>query len=304
MKKHDAPALPGWLARALPFDRVVVEANGRTIHAIDHGPRGAPVIALFHGNPTWCFLWRKVIAALAADPRARGFRIVAPDLLGLGLSEKPLRPEDHTVTLHVETQLAALRALDAAPSLIVGQDWGGPIGAGVARGFALEGAAPRALMFMNTAVLPPKQPIRATSFHRFANRPVISDLAFRALLFPVPVLSRTQGDPRSIGPYELAAYAWPLRRLRDRAAPLGLARMVPHREGHPSIAPLTDIGEWVRAFDGQLGLLWGTKDPILGRALARHQAELPRARVETCGAGHFLQEEVPDRIAQMALDLV
>lgn len=304
MKKHDAPALPAWLARELPYRRVAIETEHGAIHAIDDGPPDGPVVAMFHGNPTWSYLWRKVIAALRATERGRALRLVAPDLLGLGLSDKPRRPSDHTVELHVRSQDAALAALSARPRVIVGQDWGGPISAGVAKAMSERGAPVHALFFMNTGVIPPKRPIRATAFHRFAHRPVLSDLAFRGLLFPVPVLPRTQGDPRSIGVRELAAYAYPLRHLWDRAAPLGLARMVPHREGHPSIPALDAIGRYVVGFDGPLRLLWGVRDPVLGRGLARHREELPRAVVETCEAGHFLQEEVPDRIAQTILDLV
>ncbi len=73
--------------------------------------------------------------------------------------------------------------------------------------------------------------------------------------------------------------------------------MVPDGPDHPSVAELERGEAWLRAFEGPLTLVWGMRDPILGRALARHERELPRARVVRTEAGHFLQEEVPGMIA-------
>jgi haloalkane dehalogenase len=285
-----APPLPRWIARELPWRRRVVRVGAGRIHLVDEG-EGVAVL-LVHGNPTWSFLWRKVVARLA--PRG-GLRLVVPDLLGFGLSDKPRAPADHTFALHVGAIAELTEALGLDHAIVVGQDWGGPIGVGAAmeRGEAFV----RGLVLANTAVLEPARPFRPKAFHRFSHLPIVSDVAFRGLLFPVPVMHTTQGDRASIGLRERAAYAWPLRRLRDRAGPLGLARMVPDREDHPTV-PLADrLGRFVRGYEGPAALVWGERDPILGRALARHREALPRASVEVTRAGHFLQEEVPDGIA-------
>jgi cis-3-alkyl-4-acyloxetan-2-one decarboxylase len=123
-------------------------------------------------------------------------------------------------------------------------------------------------------------------------------VAFRLLGFPLQVLGRTQADPRSISGDVQRAYRWPLRHVRDRAAPLALARMVPSHAAHPSLPALREGEAWVRGFRGPVELVWGTKDPILGRALRRHREALPQARVTELEAGHFLQEEKPEEIAQ------
>lgn len=283
----DAPPLPRWISRQLPYRRRMADVDGRRVHFIDEG-EGRPVL-LMHGNPTWSYLWRKVIARL----RGR-FRLVAPDLLGLGLSDKPARPGDHTVELHVRTMVRLTDMLDLRGAILVGQDWGGPVVTGVGS------RAPdrvHGLVLANTSVLPPARPFRPKAFHRLSHAPVVSDLLFRGLGFPLPVLDRVQGNRSSIGWREKAAYAWPLRRLRDRAAPLGLARMVPDSEGHPSVQPLDRIGDWVESWHGPAALVWGLSDPILGRALARHRRALPQARVTETNAGHFLQEEVPEALA-------
>jgi pimeloyl-ACP methyl ester carboxylesterase len=282
-----APALPDWLAPSFPFDRHVAEVNGTRIHFVDHG-EGRPVL-LVHGNPTWSYLWRKVIAQLA------DYRLVAPDLCGLGLSDKPSRPAAHLLSRHIDWIDQLVAGLDLQDLIVVGQDWGGPIAAGVA---ARRTASVRGAVFGNTAILKPRRPLRTTPFHRFSHTPILSDAVFRLGGFPQRALSRAQGDRRSIGPEETRAYTWPLRRLRDRAAPLGMARMVPNHEDHPSLAPLEEVDAWVRGFTGPVALVWGLRDPILGRALRRHRAALPDARVWSSDAGHFLQEEVPEDFAE------
>lgn len=278
-------------------------ARGRRIHAIDDGPEDGPVVVMQHGNPTWCFLWRKVIDSLRRLPGGERFRVVAPDLFGFGLSDKPRSLREHTVREHVATLHEALVALGVERALYVGQDWGGPIATGAARLSSLRGAAPLGFLFMNTAVLRPARPPRATPFHHFANAPIVSELAFFGALFPVPVMARVQGDRASIGLREVRAYAVPFARLGDRSGPLGLARMVPNRDGHPSLEPLDEIGAWVEAYRGPVSLLWGSRDPILGRSLERHRKAFPEAPVITTEAGHFLQEEVPDRIAEAIVAL-
>ncbi|TNE91980.1 MAG: alpha/beta fold hydrolase [Deltaproteobacteria bacterium] len=282
-----APPLPDWLAEHFPYRRRMATVDGVRLHFVDHGE--GPVVLLFHGNPTWSFLWRKVIA------RLDGYRVIAPDLWGLGLSDKPRSTRAHNLERHLELLTGLVRGLQIEAFITVGQDWGGPMAAGVA---ARDPNRVRGAVFGNTGVLAPRRPLKVTSFHRFAHTPLISDAVFRLGSFPQRGLSRVQGDRSSIGKLETRAYTWPLRRLRDRAAPLAMARMVPNREGHPTLAPMEHIDAWVRGFDGPIGLVWGTRDPILGRGLRRHREALPQARVWETEAGHFLQEEVPDELVE------
>jgi len=283
-----APDLPVWLAAMLPFERRMVEVRGRGMHVLSRG-RGRPVL-MVHGNPTWSFLWRKVMGLLDPDR----YRCVAPDLFGLGLSWKPARLEDHSVAMHAEAVAGLMEAWGLEDVILVGQDWGGPVGCAAAA--RLPGRV-TGLVMGNTALFRPRSPMRTTPFHRLARAPVLSDLLFRGLNFPVPVLHRVQGDPASIRGDVARAYAYPLRRVRDRAAPLALARMVPSHEGHPSLPELERVEAWVTGFQGPSALVWGARDPILGRALRRMRAALPRATVTETRAGHFLQEEVPEQIA-------
>jgi len=283
-----APKLPDWLERELPFRRFTTPIDTHRIHFIDHG-EGRPVL-LVHGNPMWCFLWRKVITRLARHP----VRVIAPDLFGFGLSSKPRRVDAHRLRDHIDVIAALVTGLGLDELTVVGQDWGGPIAAGVG---AKHPELVRAAVFGNTAVLKPARPFRPKAFHRFSHAPIISDLVFRGAGFPLQVLHKAQGDAASIGPLERRAYRYPLARIKDRVGPMALARMVPNAEQHPSTAVMDEIGAWAKAFEGRTHFVWGTKDPILGRGLKRHRAAFPQAEATVTEAGHFLQEEVPEALA-------
>ncbi|SDJ54924.1 alpha/beta fold hydrolase [Microbulbifer yueqingensis] len=287
-----APPLPPWLEQELPWRRRMFTGGDYPMHFIDEG--SGPPVLMQHGNPTWCYLWRKVIGELVSQP----VRVIAPDLIGLGLSGKPRNAAIHTPAFHGEQLSKLIRALDLEEITVVGQDWGGPI-TGLAA--ALNPERVRAAVFANTSLRVPEKAPRVTPFHRFANIPVLSDLAFRLLNFPLPVMRKVQGDPASLGKAEMRAYRYPLRRFRDRTAPLALARMVPTHLDHPSIPHLTRANRWAREFGGPVELVWGCRDPILGRALGSNRELFPRARVTETEAGHFLQEEVPEALAAAIL---
>jgi pimeloyl-ACP methyl ester carboxylesterase len=284
-----APPLPDFLARQLPFSRCAVAVGGLRLHVMEAG-RG-PAVVLLHGNPTWGYLWRKVALALAGER----LRLVMPDLAGLGLSDKPGDPRFHTLENHARLVGRLLDLLAPEPFVLAVHDWGGPIGllAMSERPARLAG-----LVVTNTGVGPPRDGARPTSFHRFANLPLVSGLAFRLLGFPQNALALVQADRASIRGEVARAYRWPLRRLRDRVAPLALARMVPVGPDHPSIPPLRRSLAFATGFEGPAAVVWADADPILGRALRGVAAALPRAAVTHVRAGHYLQEEAPGPIAE------
>lgn len=297
MTAPPVPPLPAWLAAMLPLRRRMVEVReGRRLHCLDHGDPDAPVAFMVHGNPTWSFLWRSVIAALPEQ------RCVAPDLLGFGLSSRLPAPAEHTVDRHADALADVVTGLDLRRIVLVGQDWGGPLAAAVGARVPERIAG---VVLANTSVLVPARP-RGTWFHRFARVPVLSDLVFRGLGLPQSALWVAQGDRGSIAGPVARAYRWPLRRLADRSGPLALARMVPSGPAHPSLPALRRAEEWLRGFvagGGPLALVWGERDPILGRALERHARAFPSATVTRTRAGHFLQEEVPATLAGAVRDV-
>jgi pimeloyl-ACP methyl ester carboxylesterase len=294
-----APPLPDFIARQLPFERAVLTLQtgpdaGRRIHFIDHGDPAARPVLMLHGNPTWSFLWRKVIALLPAC------RSVAPDLLGLGLSDRLPAAADHSLERHGEAISELVAALDLRGIVLLAQDWGGPIAMQVALRHPDRVAG---VVLANTIVTLPRR-WRATWFHRLARVPVVNVLGFRVLNLPVRMLWLVQGDRRTIRGEVARAYHWPMHTWKDTETPLALARMVPVSADHPSVEPLRRGEEWLRGFGGPLAFVWGTRDPVLGRALGRHERAFPAAPVTRTRAGHFLQEEVPEALAAAVEDVV
>ena len=292
---EQAPELPDWLQAEMPFQRRLYRGGPYAIHFVDEGA-GLPVV-MQHGNPTWCYLWRKVIARLAGS----GVRVIAPDLVGLGLSDKPRDARVHTLAFHAQQVEGLLRALEVERLTIVGQDWGGPVLGLVAAGNPglVEGA-----VWANTGLAAPRRAGTLSWFHRLANMPGIGDLIFRLFSFPLPVMHVVQGNRTSISRAEKRAYRYPLRRMRDRTAPLALARMVPTGLDHPSVEPMLRVEAWAGSFSGPVRLVWGRSDPILGRGLKAMRRLFPSAPMVETQAGHFLQEEVPEALAEAILAVV
>lgn len=288
MNRLPAPEVPAWLARHLPFDRYVLPIGEHRIHVMEQGA-GTPVF-LLHGNPTWSFLWRKV----ASELRGEKLRLIMPDLVGLGLSNKPRDLAWHSLERHVDVMARVLDALALERVIFVGQDWGGPIGGGA---LAMRPSLMRGAVILNTVLGPPKPGFKATTFHRFARMPVVSDFAFRWIGFPQVALGIAQGDKLSIRGEVSRAYRFPLRGRDQNAAPLALARMVPDSLAHPSVPMLERCRDYFEAFKGPAEIVWGDRDPVLGRARGRVERTLPHAKVTRTQGGHFLQEEVPVEIA-------
>lgn len=283
-----APPVPDWINAHLPFDRYCVDVGGHRMHVMEQGA-GRPVL-LFHGNPTWGWLYRKVAAALAGEP----LRLIMPDLIGLGWSDRPSARE-HTLANHGHWMATLVEALDVEGAIAVVQDWGGPIGL---LGFSARPERLAGLVVMNTVLGPPRPGFRSTAFHRFARLPLVSDAVFRLLGFPQVALGLVQGDKRSIRGLDARAYREPLRGLDRNAAPLALARMVPDDPvTHPSVVPLERCRALVQSFRGPAAIVWGDRDPVLGRAYGRVARMLPQATAVRTKAGHFVQEEQPETVA-------
>jgi haloalkane dehalogenase len=285
------PEIPFWISKMLPDNNIRYSmdvGNGETMHVTESG-QGFPVLML-HGNPTWGFLYRRVMERLSGEE----IRCIAPDLIGLGFSSKPGEMRQHTLANHAQWLGSLIDQLDLEGLVFVGQDWGGPIGL---RALADRAHLLKGLVILNTAIAPPKPGFRPTAFHKFSQMPVVSTIAFRMFGFPQGILHRTQGNPASISGNTARAYQYPLRKFKDNAAPLALARMVPNDLAHPSVEPLRKCQVLAESFKGPAEIVWGDKDPILGRVFKRVQMLLPNAGVTRTQAGHFLQEEVPDEIA-------
>lgn len=291
-----APELPAFIESMLPdgIQRYSVPVGDQRMHVMELG-QGRPVL-MVHGNPTWGFLYRNVAAALAGHE----LRVIMPDLVGLGFSSKPRSLGAHQLDAHGAWLGQLIDRLQLDGLIFVGQDWGGPIGI---HALARRPDKVAGMVLCNTVVGPPRPDFKPTTFHRLSQLPGVSDVLFRVGGFPQNALATVQGERRSITRQTARAYQYPLRRLVDRAAPLALARMVPDSLEHRSIPALRECQDYVTSFTGPAALVWGERDPILGRVLGHMTRLLPHAEVTRTRAGHFLQEEVPDVIARAVLSV-
>ncbi len=294
------PPLPRWLERMFPegMRRSMIDVGAHRLHVMEWGPADARPILMLHGNPSWGFLYRKVVRALL-DDGGEPLRLVVPDLVGLGCSDKPHDAAVHTLEAHGAWIGSLIDRLELDGLVFVGQDWGGPIGL-----HALSSRLDRVagMVILNTVPGPPREGFRATAFHRFA-RSRLADVVFR-LGFPQNTMFMAQGDKTSIVGRAALGYWWPLRHLRDRVAPLALARLVPDDMSHPSLPALRVCQETITRFTGPIAVVWGDRDPVLGSVVRHVERLLPHAKVTHTPAGHFLQEEVPREIAEAVRDVV
>jgi pimeloyl-ACP methyl ester carboxylesterase len=274
----------------------MVDVGGVRMHVAEWGSGAAPAVVMLHGNPSWGFLWRKVVAQLVDD----GLRLVVPDLVGLGLSDKPRDAEAHSLAAHGTWFGRLLDQIAPGDVTLAAQDWGGPIALLAA---ADRKARVRGLVLGNTVVGPPRPGFKPTAFHRFARLPLVSDAMFKLAGFPQNMMTLAQGDKRSILGRAALGYMWPLRHVRDRTGPLAMARMVPDSPDHPSIPSLERCAEVFTSLDAPVSLVWGTRDPILGSVISHLERLRPDARVVRTDAGHFLQEEVPGPFADAIRDV-
>jgi cis-3-alkyl-4-acyloxetan-2-one decarboxylase len=292
--------VPSEIVAQLPAgyrDRTV-RVGDQHMHVLEWGPEHGKPVLLVHGNPTWGFLWRKVVAALRDQP----LRLIVPDLIGLGLSSKPTDLAAHSIENHSRWLGALVDELVPGPLVVAAQDWGGPI---TLHAMASRRSRLRGIVLGNTAISPPGADFKPTLFHRLSQLPIASDLLFRRLGFPLGVLHLSQGDRSSIRGEVARAYRWPLRHRVDRAAPLALARMVPDSiTDHPSLPALRVTHACFAEAEVPIALVWGKRDPILGRVINHLERVRPDAKVTRTGAGHFLQEEVPQQLADAIIDVV
>lgn len=291
-----ADAAPAWLdGTAYPFRAHYFETGEGRMHYLDEG-EGAPVM-LVHGTPTWSFLYRRLVLRLVAS----GYRVIAPDHLGFGLSDRAggapgvsYRPQDHA------RRLAALvDALDLREITLVVHDFGGPIGLS----FAIEQPARVAgLVILNSWLWALDGDRRIAQGSRLATGPLGRFLYTRLnasprWLIPAGFADRARLDPAAhrhyLAPFPTAASRLPL--------------WVFARELLGSSAWYDGLWERRDLLRGRrMLLLWGMRDPAFGAAyLARWRGAFPDADVvELATAGHFVQEEAGAEVAAQILEFL
>ena len=267
--------LPDWPYAPCHFER----PDGLSVHYVDEGPRAAGRTWLcLHGQPTWSYLYRRMIPVFLAA----GDRVVAPDFLGFGRSDKPRDEATYTFDFHRDMLLGLIQRLDLSNIVLVVQDWGGLIG------LTLPMADPRryrALLVMNTALGTGDQPLSEgfLAWRAFSNRSPDMDIA---------------GLMRRACPHlddgEARAYAAPFPDASYKAGVRRFPNLVPDRPDADGAALSRRARVfWREHWTGNSLMAIGMKDPVLGppvmRALHADIRNCPPP-LEIAEGGHFLQE--------------
>jgi tRNA(adenine34) deaminase len=264
-------------------------ALGWRLHYLDEGPRNAPVTWLcLHGNPSWSYVYRRMIAVFLAA----GHRVVAPDMLGFGKSDKPKREDFHGFERHRQVLLDLVERLDLQRVVLTVQDWGGILG------LTLPMQAPHrytGLLAMNTLLATGQQPLSPgfVAWRQWCKSQAQYDVG-RLLLRGNPHLSAA----------EAAAYSAPFPDAGYRAALRAFPQRVPESPEDPG-AVLSGQAEqfWRQHWQGRSLLVIGQQDPVLGEPVMRQLATSIRGCPEPLllpQAGHFVQEH-GQFIAQQAV---
>ncbi len=270
--------LPGYA-----FAPRYVDQDGLRLHYVEEGA-GDPVL-LLHGEPTWAFLYRKVIRRLAAVGR-----VVAPDYLGFGRSDKPTRIEDYSYDFHYRSIERLADDLDLRGATVVVQDWGGPIGLRLAVEHPDRVAR---LVVLNTGIGAGRAPSPEwLRFREFMRR--VGDEIVPGQLVRLSCVTELSDDV-------IDAYNAPFPTPESKAGVVAFPELVPTEVDHPSAATMLEVRAALERWNRPALVLFSDSDPIFTPAAAERMAALiPGAGPAeiVAGAGHFLQEDRGEEIAE------
>ncbi len=278
-----------------PFEPHYLElADGLRVHYLDEGPAGAAPVLLMHGEPSWSFLYRKMIPVLVAA----GHRCIAPDLVGFGRSDKPADQDDYTYQRHVDWMSEALfDRLDLRDITYFGQDWGGLIG------LRLLAAQPDrfARVVVGNTGLPTgdRTPNDAfLSWQKFAKESPV---------FPIGGIING-GTATDLSEDVIAAYDAPFPDDTYKAGARRFPVLVPTSPDDPASEANTRAWEVLRAFDRPFLCAFSDSDPVTKGGSSAFIGHVPgtegQPHTTIEGGGHFLQEDKGEELAGVIVDFI
>ena len=280
--------LPGWT-----FAPHYVEVGDLRVHYVDEGPRDGAVVLCLHGEPTWSYLYRKMIPGLVAA----GLRVVAPDLVGFGRSDKPAARSDYTYQAHVDWMAAVVDKLALRDVTLFCQDWGGLIGLRL----VAEDAARFARVVASNTFLPTGD-----------QKPHDAFFAWRTFSQTTPELQVGRIVARTcLNPLEadvIAAYDAPFPDERYKAGARMFPTLVPASPDDPASPANRAAWDRLGRFDKPFLTAFGDSDPITRGGDRGLQKHIPGAagqpHVTLAKTGHFSQEDAGEQLASIVAAFV
>jgi pimeloyl-ACP methyl ester carboxylesterase len=248
------------------------------MHYLDEGTRNARVALCLHGQPTWCYLYRKMIPGLVAA----GYRVVAPDMFGFGRSDKPVDDAVYTFEFHRGSLVALIRALDLDRITLVCQDWGGLLGLTIPMDMADRFEA---LLIMNTVFATGDRPLTKGFLDWRAWSNANPDMPVGKLM--------ARACPQ-LSPAEAADYDAPFPDATYKAGVRRFPNLVPDSPDAGGASVSRKAREWWRTeWRGKTAMVIGMTDPVLGPPVMEGMRQLIHGcpePVKLAAAGHFVQE--------------
>ncbi|HEY7357356.1 MAG TPA: haloalkane dehalogenase, partial [Ktedonobacterales bacterium] len=276
-----------------PFAPHYVEVDGVRIHYLDEGPADAAPVLLMHGEPSWSYLYRKMIPIISAA----GYRAIAPDLVGFGRSDKPTSREDYTYQRHVDWIRGLLEQLDLRRITLVGQDWGGLIGLRLAAEHEERFAR---IVAANTGLPTGDHPMGEAflRWQQFSQQ--VSDFHVGGI-----IKGATVSDP---APEVIAAYDAPFPDDLYKAGARQFPLLVPNSPDDPAAPANRKAWEVFARWQKPFLTAFSDSDPVTRGADQLFQKLIPGAKGQPhttiVGGGHFLQEDKGPELAQIVVDFI
>lgn len=280
--------LPGY-----KFAPHYIDVDGLRVHYVDEGPQGSDPVLLLHGEPSWSYLYRKMIPGLVAA----GHRVVAPDLIGFGRSDKPVNRDDYTYARHVAWMRGVLERLDLRRITLVCQDWGGLIGLRlVAEDGDRFARVVAANTFLPTGDLPPTEAFLAWQNYSQTTPSLHVGRIVRG------------GCVTDVPADVVAAYDAPFPDDAYKAGARQFPLLVPTSPDDPAAAANRKAWEVLKRWQKPFLTAFSDSDPVTGGADQILQQDIPGAsgqpHTTIIGGGHFLQEDKGEELAQVVVDFI
>jgi haloalkane dehalogenase len=253
---------------------------------VNEGPRDGPTVLLMHGEPSWSYLYRHVIPPLVAT----GHRVLAPDLIGFGRSDKPADRSDYSYERHVSWLSKWLCATDLQQVTLFCQDWGGLLGLRLVTAFPERFAG---VIISNTG-LPAGEPVSDAFMQWLTFSQSTPDLPIGAII--------SMGVTRKLKQEEVAAYNAPFPDASYKAGACQFPTLVPITPQHASVTENKAAWEVLSRFNKPFLTAFSDCDPVTAGGEVPFQRHVPGAQGQphvTLKGGHFLQEDCPNDITKL-----
>ena len=270
------------------YTQITDAATGQSLRlaCVDEGPRDGPTVLLMHGEPTWSYLYRHIIPRLVE----LGCRVVAPDLIGFGRSDKLAERNDYTYERHVAWLSTWLTTMDLREITLFCQDWGGLLGLRLVAAFPERFAR----VLAGNTVLPVGTDPGKGFMDWLAYSQTTNDLPIGQIV--------TMGVTRKLSRDEIAAYDAPFPDASYKAGACQLPTLVPITPQHASVTENLAAWRVLAAFDKPFITAFSDNDPVTKGADLVFQKRISGAKGQahvTLRGGHFLQEDSPDEIVAL-----